>query len=306
MYYNEGSVKEKGECGVRKKICLGAVIAFCVTTFALAGCQKNNQVTTKKPPTSSKPAATEVVSSEVLTTEDAEVPSIDIDALEELKGIALSAEEKAHNLYKGMFGDEEVILDLWYDKEANEAQITFVGAYRAEKHSFSCELLGDGIRFHDDRYYILLKQQKDDALKGYFYERKTELKDVDLTLESINYTEDKEHLYTIGSNEAVEEFAQKVLDSINGYDFKAFSSYVSFPITVHVNQAIQTIETKEGFEALGDEVIFTDGFVASMAVTYPNLMFGNTADGVMLGDGQYNVWINLDENGNMKVTAINN
>lgn len=291
---------------MRKKIRLGVVLVFCVTAFALAGCHKNNKVTTEKPTASDEPVATEAISSEVLTTEDVEVPSIDIDALEELKGITLSAEEKAHNLYRGMFGDEEVILDLWFDKEAGEAQISFVGAYHSEKLSFSCELLEDGIRFHDNSYYILLKQQKDDALKGYYYESKTELKDVDLTLESINYTEDKEHLYTIGSNEAVEGFAQKVLDSINGYDFKAFSGYVSYPITVHVNQAIQTIETKEGFEALGDEVIFTDGFVASMAVAYPNLMFGNATDGVMLGDGQYNVWINLDESGGMKVTAINN
>lgn len=291
---------------MRKKIRLGVVLVFCVTAFALAGCHKNNKVTAEKPTASDEPVATEAISSEVLTTEDVEVPSIDIDALEELKGITLSAEEKAHNLYRGMFGDEEVILDLWFDKEAKEAQISFVGAYHSEKHSFSCELLEDGIRFHDNSYYILLKQQNDDALKGYFYESKTELKDVNLTLESINYTEDKEHLYTIGSNEEVEGFAQKVLDSINGYDFKAFSGYVSYPITVHVNQAIQTIETKEGFEALGDEVIFTDGFVASMAVAYPNLMFGNATDGVMLGDGQYNVWINLDESGGMKVTAINN
>lgn len=291
---------------MRKKIRLGVVLVFCVTAFALAGCHKNNKVTAEKPTASDEPVATEAISSQVLTTEDVEVPSIDIDALEELKGITLSAEEKAHNLYRGMFGDEEVILDLWFDKEAKEAQISFVGAYHSEKHSFSCELLEDGIRFHDNSYYILLKQQNDDALKGYFYESKTELKDVNLTLESINYTEDKEHLYTIGSNEEVEGFAQKVLDSINGYDFKAFSGYVSYPITVHVNQAIQTIETKEGFEALGDEVIFTDGFVASMAVAYPNLMFGNATDGVMLGDGQYNVWINLDESGGMKVTAINN
>ena len=291
---------------MRKKIRLGVVLVFCVTAFALAGCHKNNKVTAEKPTASDEPVATEAISSEVLTTEDVEVPSIDIDALEELKGITLSAEEKAHNLYRGMFGDEEVILDLWFDKEAKEAQISFVGAYHSEKHSFLCELLEDGIRFHDNSYYILLKQQNDDALIGYFYESKTELKDVNLTLESINYTEDKEHLYTIGSNEEVEGFAQKVLDSINGYDFKAFSGYVSYPITVHVNQAIQTIETKEGFEALGDEVIFTDGFVASMAVAYPNLMFGNATDGVMLGDGQYNVWINLDESGGMKVTAINN
>ena len=64
--------------------------------------------------------------------------------------------------------------------------------------------------------------------------------------------------------------------------------------------------TKEGFKALGSEVIFTDGFMQSMAVAYPNFMFANASDGVMLGDGTYNIWFNKDANGEMKVVAINN
>ena len=43
-----------------------------------------------------------------------------------------------------------------------------------------------------------------------------------------------------------------------------------------------------------------------MAVAYPNLMFSNEEDGVMLGSGEYNVWINVNESGEMKVTGINN
>lgn len=292
---------KEGACGVRRKFSLGIVLLLCSTVLWVTGCRKNPG---KGPEASGKPAVTEQASPDA--TEDSEVPAVNIDALEELQGITLTANDRAHNLYRGMSGDEEALLSLWIDKEAQEAQISIIGAYHSDKLQFQCELLEDGIRYQDDNYYILLKQKKDDTLKGYFYEKGSGLTDIDLKLEAINYGMDKDHLYCIGDNETVEAFAQKVLDSINGCDFKAFSKYVSFPVTVHVNQAIQTIETKEDFLALGDEVIFTDGFVASMAVAYPNLMFCNMTDGAMLGDGQYNIWINTDKNGELKVVSINN
>lgn len=290
---------------MRKKIRLITIFALCIVMACMAGCKKKSGSAKDKPAVSVEPVVTQAASL-VVVSEDPEVPSIDIAKLEKLKGIALTAHDRAHNLYNGMLGKEEAILDLWIDKEAQEAQISFVGDYHSEKLTFSCELLEDGVRYHDDNYYILLKQRKEDALTGYFYERGQELEDVTLQLQAINYSEDKEHLYTIGSDKDVEDFAQKVLDSINGYDFKAFSQYVSYPITVHVNQAVQTIEKKEDFEKLGEEVIFTDGFIQAMAVAYPNLMFSNEEDGVMLGSGEYNVWINVNESGEMKVTGINN
>ncbi|SES65817.1 hypothetical protein [[Clostridium] polysaccharolyticum] len=290
---------------MKKRIYLVMFLAVCVSSAVLNGCHKHGSDTKEKTGESGKTVKT-TASLDIAVTEDPQVPAVDIDALDGLKGEPVSAQNKAHNLYRGMIKDEEVILDLWIDKEKKEAQTAFVGAFHSEELSFLCELLEDGVRFHNDQYYFLLKQQKDDVLKGYFYEAESEIKEVELTLEAINDTEDKEHLYTIGENDEVEAFAQKVLDSINGFDFKTFSSYVSFPIKVRVNQAIQTIKTKEGFKALGGEVIFTDGFVSSMAAAYPNLMPGNETDGVMLGDGQYNVWIQLDDNGQMKVAAIHN
>lgn len=286
-----------------KKFNVGIILLLCFAVLCITGCKKNSGSGTAA---SKKPVASVGVSQQVTASEDVDVPAVNIDALDELKGIPLSAVNGAHNLYRGTFGNEEVILALWMDKEAEQVEISCVGAYHSEKMSYSCELLEDGVRFQDDDYYILLKQQKDDVLKGYYYEKGLQLVKVNLKLEAINYGGDKEHLYPIGENDEVEEFAQKVLDSINACDFKAFSNYVSFPVSVHVNQAVQTIETKEDFLALGDEVIFTDDFVAAMAVTYPNLMFCNGTDGAMLGDGQYNVWLNTDEKGQLKVTAINN
>lgn len=291
---------------MNNKFGLGIVFILCTVMFFMTGCQKKHENTNADQAASKEPVITEATSSEVLVTADAEVPAINIEELEQLKGIALTAEDKAHSIYRGMFGDEEVILSLWIDKEAAEAQISFVGAYHSDKLSFKCELLEDGIRYQDDRFYILFRQQEDDVLTGYFYESGTELVDVNLSMEAINYSEDKEHLYWIGTNSEVEGFAQKVLDAINGYDMEALSDYIYYPVMVHVNRAMQTIDTKEDFLALGEDVIFTDDFIASMAVAYPNIMFSNSMDGVMLGDGSYNVWINLDENGNLKVTSINN
>lgn len=270
----------------------------------LVGCKDKKQDT--KVNHTDKPAATATTSNDILVTQKAEVEAIDITALEELKGIPLTASDKAHNIYRGMFGDEEVLLSLWVNKEMNETQVSYVGAYHSDKLTFDCELLIDGIRFRDENTYLLLKQQEDDTLTGYYYEKAQDMVDANLKLEAINYTEDKEHLYAVGSNQDVEEFAQKVLDSINAYDFEAFSQYIAFPITVHVNQAIQTIETKDGFMTLGPDVIFTDEFLASMAIAYPNMMMSNATDGVMLGDGNFNVWIDENENGELRVTAINN
>lgn len=275
-----------------------------VAAMVMAGCKSSKKAT--KETVSQSPEVTEAASNEVIVTEDTEVSAIDIVTLEELEGITLTATEQAHNIYHGMFGEEEGILSLWFDRQMQEAQISFVGAYHSEKLSFSCELLEDGVRYHDDKFYLLLRQQAGDILTGYFYERGMELKEVNLALQAINYSQDKEHLYQVGSNEEVEGFAQKVLDAINAYDFEAFSSYVAFPVYAHVNQAVQLIETKEDFMELGEDVIFTDEFTAAMAAAYADIMFANEEDGVLLGDGSYNVWMNLDTEGKLKVICINN
>lgn len=287
-----------------RKCRLFKYLLLSMTIVIMTGCKNSKNITNEA--VSQSPEATETISDETVVTEDTEVAAIDIAALEELEGIALTATERAHNIYHGRFGDEEGILSLWIDRETQEAQISFVGAYHSEKLSFACELQEEGIRYHDDKYYLLLRQQEGDILTGYFYEKGMDLKEVDLTLQAINYSQDKEHLYQIGSNEEVEAFAQKVLDAINGYDFEAFSNYVAFPVNVHVNQAVQLIETKEEFLELGEDVIFTDEFTTAMAVAYANIMFANGTDGVMLGDGNYNVWINQNTEGKLKVVGINN
>lgn len=274
--------------------------------ITFAGCKSNGNSTKVNQLATTQPTVTETTTPDIKVTQKAEVEAIDITALEELSGIPFTAEDRAHNLYRGMFGDEEVLLSLWIDKELNEAQISFVGAYHSDKLTYDCELLLDGVRFHDDNWYILLKQQEKDVLAGYCYESGQDIVDVKLQLEAINYTMDKGHLYSVGTNEEVENFAQDVLDSINAYDFEAFSQYVTFPITVHVNQAIQTIETKDDFMELGPDVIFTDEFLASMAVAYPSMMFSNATDGAMLGDGTYNVWLQKVAGEQLRVVAINN
>lgn len=287
---------------------VSAIFILCVSMLTFGGCKSNDTSTKVNPLATSKPTVTEtkIAPPDIKVTQKADVEAIDITALEELRGIPFTAEDKAHNLYRGLFGEEEVLLSLWIDKELNEAQISFVGAYHSDKLTYDCELLEDGVRFHNEDCYILLKQQKDDELAGYYYESGQDIVDVKLQLEAINYTMDKEHMYAIGTNKEIENFAQDVLDSVNAYDFEAFSQYVAFPITVHVNQAIQTIETKEEFMELGPDVIFTDEFLASMAVAYPSMMFSNATGGVMLGEGTYNVWMQKVDGTQLRVVAINN
>lgn len=289
---------------MRKRIQLCGVTLLATVVLMTTGCQKNRGVDNGT--STEKPAITDAVSNEVLVTENTEVVAINISELEELPGVEWTVVEQAHNIYHGMFGQEESYISLWIDKVSGEAQVIYAGAYHSEKMTFACELLKDGVRYSDDNYYFLLRQQKDESLAGYFYEKGKELVEIHLTLEAINYGVDKEHLYQFGSNDEVESFAQKVLDAVNGYDFDAFSDYIAFPVYVHVNQAMQLIETKEQFKELGEEVIFTDEFISSMAVAYADIMFSNGEDGAMLGDGSYNVWINTDENGKLKVVSINN
>lgn len=291
---------------MKKRTQVGIILLLCALMLTCTGCKSNGNSTKVNQTATSKPTVTETNTPDIKVTQKAEVEAIDITALEELKGIPFTAEDKAHNLYRGMFGEEEVLLSLWIDKELQEAQVSFVGAYHSDKLRYDCEMLIDGVRFHNEDCYILLKQQEDDVLAGYYYETGQDIVDVNLSLEAINYTMDKEHMYAIGTDEQVENFAQDVLDSINAYDFEAFSHYVTFPITVHVNQAIQNIETKEDFTKLGPDVIFTDEFLASMAVAYPNMMFSNATDGVMLGEGTCNVWIQNVDGDQLKVVAINN
>lgn len=289
---------------MRRRIRICGLTLLATVVLITTGCQKNREenigISTEEP------VVTNAVSDEVLVTENTEVATINISELEELAGVQWIVVEQAHNIYHGMFGQEESYLSLWIDRVSNEAQVIFAGAYHSEKMTFMCQLLEDGVRYSDDSYYLLLRQQEDESLTGYFYEKGKEIAEVSLTLEAVNYGVDKNHLYQIGSNEDVESFAQKVLNAINGYDFDAFLDYVTFPLYVHVNQAMQLIETKEQLKELGEEVIFTDEFISSMAVANADIMFCNGDDGVMLGDGSYNIWINTDEEGKLKVVSINN
>ncbi len=289
---------------MRRRIQICGLTLLATVVLITTGCQKNRGENIGT--STEEPVVTNAVSDEVLVTENTEVATINISELEELTGVQWTIVEQAHNIYHGMFGQEESYLSLWIDPVSNEAQVIFAGAYHSEKMTFMCQLLEDGVRYSDDSYYLLLRQQEDESLTGYFYEKGKEIAEVSLTLEAVNYGVDKNHLYQIGSNEEVESFAQKVLDAINGYDFDAFLDYVAFPLYVHVNQAMQLIETKEQLKELGGEVIFTDEFISSMAVANADIMFCNGDDGVMLGDGSYNVWINTDEEGKLKVVSINN
>lgn len=294
---------------MKKKSMLHLFMVASIVMVVATGCKTTKPQVKNSADVTEEPIATEANSSNVQVTEEVavtQVPAIDVGKLEELKGLALAATDKAHSIYKGTFGEEEVLLELWIDKEKNEAQVSMVRGFHSDEITFSCELLEDGIRYQEDGYYMLLRQQEEDTFTGYFYESGEEVQDVSLKLDSINFTQDKDHLYPFGSNQEVEGFAQKVLDAINGYDMETLSGYIEYPIQIHVNLALQTIHDKKEFMKLSEEVVFTDDFVATMATTYPNIMSANQEDGALLGDGEHNVWINKVKDKSLKITAINN
>ncbi len=273
-----------------------------VLSLFVTGCKSKEDTGSSSP----KVTVQSEVPEEPTVTEQTEIETFDVNALEsELTGISLSIQAQAHNIYKGRFGDEEVIVSIWPEPKQDIAYVSFAGSYHSDKLSFECELSEDGIRYQNNDYYLLLREQTDGKLAGYYYETGSKVAECQLDLSYINASQDREHLYSIGSDSSVEKFAEKIIDSVNGEDLETFTEYIQYPITITMGDKPVTFESKSDFLKWDEADIFTQEFLNAMMDTYPEFMFSNGEDGVMVGSDSYNVWINKNEDGRLKIVAMN-
>jgi len=287
-----------------KKINKGRTVAITLLLFSvlLAGCRKTL-------PTEQKTATTQEISSPdknmpAATTEVVDV--IDITELEEsLFSIPLDLSSKMHYIYSGTIGEEIVFVDVWFDQDTKESQVLFTGDYHSDVLKYDCELLEDGMRYHDEKAYLLLKEQKQDELKGYYYESGNKVLDVQLSLKHINANSEKDRMYSIGTNEEVEAFAQKIIDAVNMYDIEMFADCIQYPTIIKFEDEME-IENKQQILERHPDAVFSNGFIENMRQAYPNFLFEDANKGVMIGGSAHNVYFNKMQDGTFKIVKWNN
>lgn len=92
----------------------------------------------------------------------------------------------------------------------------------------------------------------------------------------------------LGDHEQYQTTIEAIIDAARSGDAETFAAYVSYPITVPVNGAPQTIETADDLVANYD-AIMTDAITSTLTGQDYGELFVN-ADGIMFGAGE--VWIN--------------
>lgn len=288
--------------GVKKSMqILKIALLLIISISLLSGCQRKIDV--PKPSDTLIPTSTD----DKPTNKEEEVETVDITALEEgFTGVPLTLISGRHYVFLGTFGEEDVFVDLWIDKELNEAQISVLGGFHADLLKYDARLLEDGLRVRTDNEFMIIREQEENTFKGYFYEKGSDVVEVSLRFLYYNTSEDKDCLYTLGSNERVEEFAQEVIDTVNTEDIEQFAKDIQFPVNLYLDGIVTTIQTKEEFLAIPKEKVFTVGFCANMMESYPNFLYENEYKGIMIGNETYHVWFKTDDSGNFKIVDIHN
>lgn len=92
----------------------------------------------------------------------------------------------------------------------------------------------------------------------------------------------------LGDHEQYQTAIEAIIEAARSGDAETFAAYVSYPITVPVNGAPQTIETADDFVANYDAIV-TDAIAGTLTGQNYGELFVN-ADGIMFGAGE--VWIN--------------
>ncbi|SFR68833.1 hypothetical protein [Anaeromicropila populeti] len=282
-------------------VCLAVILTAC----SKDGLQKPT-VDVDQPNVSTEEAdTTDIPATEAVEAEEENLLTDYSSLTEKLESVPFTIQDKAHNIYYGSIGTEEVYLDIWSDVETNEAQIVLVSSFYAEPITMETSIENNRIIYQDTSYFLALAEIEDSSLTGFFAEEGGEPQEVRVTLNHINSSPDKEHLYAIGENEDVEEFALKIIDAVNAGDFQAFADYVEYPVVIMAGDIKVSVDTKEQLLEIGMEKVFTEGLQECMINAYSNLMFSNE-DGVMVGTGSNNIWFTENENGEYKIIAINN
>lgn len=215
----------------------------------------------------------------------------------------INLEDKAHNVYSGTIGEKQVLVDIFPDKELFEAYITIVGngIGTGEPCKATYDLQGI-LNYDSETMRLTLAQGDEDKLTGSFSGADGKEQQVNLGLFYITFTGALDKRYVIGSSEDVESFASEVLHIVDAEDWEALSTLVNYPITVKGSEDVELQNEKELVE-YGAKLI-TPELKQSLESTPAKLMFSNY-NGIMLGDGYYNIWFSQMEDGTYKIIGIN-
>lgn len=213
----------------------------------------------------------------------------------------INLEDKAHNVYSGTIGDKQVLVDIFPDKELFESYITIVGVGTGETCKATYDLQGN-LNYDSEGQKLTLAQGEEDKLTGSYSGANGKEEQVNLRLFYITFTGALDKRYVIGSSEDVESFASEVLHIVDAEDWEALSTLVNYPITIKGSEDMELQNEKELVE-YGAKLI-TPELKRSLESTPAKLMFSNY-NGIMLGDGYYNIWFSQMEDGTYKIIGIN-
>jgi hypothetical protein len=250
--------------------------------------------------------ATDVMSEEenVLDVNDEEI-EVDGESAFDEQQHPFTFEDLYHNVYTGTIGDENVIVDIYPNMEDETVIIRYVGNNHEDTVEYIAEYPNEySIIYHDDKLGIYLNEYEDGVLSGTYYIKGKDSVPIVLTLSHINYMTDPEKFYTVGKNKEIESFAKNVKEMIAQGDQKALSKLVSYPITLQYGDGT-TFNNEAEFLLANIDNIITPELKEAIEGTYTKFMFCN-AEGVMLGNGEYNIWFSYLEDGKIKIIAINN
>jgi hypothetical protein len=115
----------------------------------------------------------------------------------------------------------------------------------------------------------------------------------------------KRYAVAVGSNsdEEVEAFASKVQSYVKNNNIEQLAELVSYPISVKIDGKSVNIQNKDEFVQLYDQ-IFNPKYKQAISNAVTKYLFANW-QGVMFGEGMYNIWIN-EIDSKLMIIAINN
>lgn len=237
--------------------------------------------------------------------QDDDVTNEEDVSVEEEEQHPFTFEDLYHNVYSGTIGTESVVMDLYPKKEDKVVDISLISKNHTENTVYEANYPDDyTIVYQGDDFTLYLSEFEDGVLSGTYDDNSGNVLEVSLNLSHVNYETDPNKYYTIGSNEEVEAFASKIQKLIGKEDIEGLSKLVAYPLTLNMSEGI-TVNNANELIALGTEKVITTELKTSIMNSYPRFMFCN-AEGVMLGNVEYNIWFSLLTDGTIKIIAINN
>lgn len=306
--------------------CFATVFFSCIALMTTACGKKSDTTSASKNLNTAKPTDAAVVTSpatEVTTLlEEPENTNYDQYIEEYASDTPFNLEAGEHNIFSGTFGSEQVKVDIWPEMDGSCFYVQVEGDFHSEVMKFNMlpqENQSFATEKENDNYFMVLCQMEEEdgetVISGLFGEKNglgEEPVSVNLKLAYINYTPDQKHLYSMGEDEEVSSFSQKVLDAIMIEDAETLADMIQYPVNIKTAPSADntkvttlTIQNREQFIELSSSLVFTSEFVQSMSECYSDFMFSN-GEGIMLGTDTYNVWISQNEKGKWVVVSINN